>query len=158
MKIKKPSLKGEYSLKGGFKHLGHFAQDKYIQQGHNDVADDGRSPAAMLSDYPKDVQDSVHKSDIEEINKGKFGAKTGVWDNQLTEENSPADPSRKYRTTNNSGRDVPPTPKPMPTEEELNRWAKDPLVAATSDERNVGTLRERNTKALMSGKVRPGGD
>jgi hypothetical protein len=31
MKIKKPSLKGMKNTK----YLGHFAQDKYIQQGHN---------------------------------------------------------------------------------------------------------------------------
>lgn len=32
MKIKKPSLKGMNNTK----YLGHFAEDKYIQQGHND--------------------------------------------------------------------------------------------------------------------------
>lgn len=32
MKCKKPSLKG----KPLYGHLGHFSQDKYIQQGHND--------------------------------------------------------------------------------------------------------------------------
>ncbi len=32
MKIVKPSLKGMANTK----YLGHFAQDKYIQQGHND--------------------------------------------------------------------------------------------------------------------------
>ena len=32
LKIKRPSLKGP-----GYKHLGHFAKDKHIQRGHNDV-------------------------------------------------------------------------------------------------------------------------
>ena len=38
MKLKKPSLKG----KANYKYLGHFAQDKFIQAGHNDVRERGR--------------------------------------------------------------------------------------------------------------------
>lgn len=41
MKIKRPSLKGKANLG----YLGHFAQDKYIQAGHNDVKEEISPPA-----------------------------------------------------------------------------------------------------------------
>jgi len=59
MKIKKPSLKGVKSCE----YLGHFAQDKYIQAGHNDlIVDDSEMPFAVMKDDSSAIRGAETKT------------------------------------------------------------------------------------------------
>ncbi len=78
--MKKPSLKGMQNTK----YLGHFAQDKYIQMGHNDVKEDksvnqssdvGRNVMMQeLMDYSSGNKD-WHKEKYKEADKALSEAK-----------------------------------------------------------------------------------
>lgn len=64
MKIKKPSLKGIKNCE----YLGHFAQDKYLEQGHNfsgreSLAEGG----ARRAKYRQKIKESLEKGESPEI-------------------------------------------------------------------------------------------
>jgi hypothetical protein len=74
MKIKKPTLSGMKN----FGYLGHFAQDRYIQAGHNECDEDGCSIVDprdsgewTTSDQEDSIQQDRDEADAEKANKSK---------------------------------------------------------------------------------------
>lgn len=64
MKMKRPSVKGMSNME----YLGHFAQDKYIQEGHNTsarpgIAQGGPIPGLQLN--PKRIAENLERKRLE---------------------------------------------------------------------------------------------
>jgi hypothetical protein len=83
MKPKKPSLKGQKH----YGYLGHFAQDKYIQQGHNDTdwrdSDSEMKRFSGMTANEKNALELRDKADKELISKSNRKEISDERDNQM---------------------------------------------------------------------------
>lgn len=90
MKLKKPSIKGMKNVG----YLGHFSQDKFIQQGHNDSGTvpyrDYENPEKRQKMYDDEVakRKSMKKSELKKYDK--------KMDEVLAKENNMSVPEYKY--------------------------------------------------------------
>ena len=88
MKIKKPSLKGMKNCG----YLGHFAQDKYMEKGHNLSGKVLISSAARMLDDDSAIRDSS-KMDAYDLlkNTGNLSAKEAERMSEIEDRNKRAD-------------------------------------------------------------------
>jgi hypothetical protein len=74
MKVKKPSLKGMQHTK----HLGHFAKDKFIQKGHNDVPDE--YPGQTMAEAAANQRQALANRDAVDRIKSQVDSDEGKMD------------------------------------------------------------------------------